>query len=230
VVSHLLLALAVVFGVNLLPAFGPPTFAVLIFFRFRHGDIPIAMLIIGGALAATTGRFLLARAFRVFGRKLPAERTESLEVLGRLLGQSRGGLISSFIFFALAPVPSAQMFEAAGLARIRLTPLLGAFFIGRLVSYSLYVAAASAAHNSVTKLFRQGLTSPQAIATQLVALAVLVAIIRVDWPSTVDKLRAWWAVRRGRPKPRPIRETLMADSPKSSRPPKESEARSPSPR
>jgi membrane protein YqaA with SNARE-associated domain len=216
VVAHLLLALVVVFAINLLPAFGPPTFAVLIFFRFRYGEVPVVGLIIGGALAAATGRFLLARAFRAFGRKLPAKRTESLEVLGRLLGQSRRGLVSSFIFFAVAPVPSAQMFEAAGLARIRLAPLLGAFFVGRLVSYSFYVGAASAAHKSVARLFRQGFTSPLAIATQLIALVLLVAIVRVDWPSTIDKLRAWWAARRGRPRPRPIRETLMADAPKSS--------------
>jgi hypothetical protein len=220
VVAHLLLALAVVFGVNLLPAFGPPTWAVLVFLRFRYGEIPVVLLIIGGALAAVSGRFLLALASRGIGRKLPAKRTESLEVLGRLLGQSRGGLLSSFIFFAVAPVPSAQMFEAAGLARIRLAPLLGAFFVGRLVSYSAYVGAASAAHKSVAKLFRQGFTSPQAIAVQLIAIVLLVAIVRVDWPSTVDKLRAWWAVRRGRPKPRPIRETLMADVSKPSRPQK----------
>jgi membrane protein YqaA with SNARE-associated domain len=216
VVAHLLFALGVVFGINLLPAFGPPTWAVLVFFRFRYGDIPVVGLVIGGALAAVAGRFLLARAFRAFGRKLPRERTESLEVLGRLLGQSRAGIFSSFIFFAVAPVPSAQMFEAAGIAQIRLMPLLGAFFVGRLVSYSFYVGAASAAHNSVGKLFGHGFTSPQAIATQLIALALLVAVVRVDWPSTVDKLRAWWAARRGRPKPRPIREALMADSPKSS--------------
>jgi hypothetical protein len=215
VVAHLLLALGVVFGINLLPAFGPPTWALLVFFRFRYGDIPVAGLILGGALAAVTGRFLLARAFRAFGRKLPARRTESLEVLGRLLGRSRGGLVSSFIFFAVAPVPSAQMFEAAGLARIGLAPLLGAFFVGRLVSYSFYVGAASAAHDSVAKLFRQGFTSPQAIAIQLIAIALLVAMVSIDWPSTIDKLRAWWAARRGRPKPRPIRETLTRDSPKS---------------
>jgi membrane protein YqaA with SNARE-associated domain len=216
VLAHLLLAFAVVFGVNLLPAFGPPTWALLVFFRFRYGDIPIVGLIVGGALAAATGRFLLARAFREFGRKLPERRTESLEVLGRVLGQSRGGVISSFIFFAVAPVPSAQMFEAAGLARIGLAPLLGAFFVGRLVSYSVYVGAASAAHDSVAKLFRRGFTSPEAIAVQLVALALLVAIVRIDWPSRLDTLRAWWAARRGRPKPRPIRETLTADSQKSS--------------
>jgi hypothetical protein len=214
VVAHLFVALSVVFGINLLPAFGPPTWAVLVFFRFRYGDIPVVALVIGGALAAVSGRFLLARAFRTFGQNLPAKRTESLEVLGRALGQSRGGLISSFVFFAVAPVPSAQMFEAAGLARIRLAPILGAFFVGRLVSYSVSVGVAGAAHHSVAKLFRQGFTSPAAIATQLIAVALLILIVKVDWPSTIDKLRAWWAVRRRQPKPPPIRESLIGDSPK----------------
>ena len=212
-VAHLFLAIGVVFGINLLPAFGPPTWAVLVYFRFRYSDIPVAALIIGGALAAAAGRYVLALAFRKFGRWLPAKRRESLEVLGRSLGQSRGGLISSFIFFAAAPVPSAQMFEAAGLARIRLAPLVGAFFVGRLVSYSIYVGAASAAHKSVEKLFQQGFTSPQAIATQVIAILVLIAIIKIDWPTTIDKVRAWWAAKRGRPKPRPIREAVMTETP-----------------
>jgi hypothetical protein len=57
VVAHFLLALAVVFGINLLPAFGPPTFAVLIFFRFRYGDIPVVGLIIGGSARGGDGPF-----------------------------------------------------------------------------------------------------------------------------------------------------------------------------
>ena len=207
--AHLLVVTAVVFGVNLLPAFGPPTWAVLVYFRFRYDDIPVPVLVIAGAGAATAGRYVLARAFRAFGDKLPAERTESLEVLGRALAQSRGGLISTFVFFVAAPVPSAQMFEAAGLAKVRLGPLLTAFFIGRLVSYSIYVGAASAARSGLEKLFRQGLTSPQVIATQILAIVALVVIVKVDWPSTIDRLRAWWAARRGRPKPPPIRDTLV---------------------
>jgi membrane protein YqaA with SNARE-associated domain len=213
VVGHFFLAIGVVFGINLLPAFGPPTWAVLVYFRYRYDDIPVAALIIGGAVAATAGRYLLALAFRRFGHWLPPKRRESLEVLGRALGQSRGGLISSFLFFAVAPVPSAQMFEAAGLAGIKLGPLVGAFFVGRLVSYSIYVGTASAAHKSIEKLFDQGFTSPQAIATQVIAVVVLIAIVKIDWPTTIDKVRAWWAAKRGRPKPRPIRETLMPEAP-----------------
>jgi hypothetical protein len=39
-IVELVIVAAVVFGINLLPAFGPPTWAVLVYFRFRYGDIP----------------------------------------------------------------------------------------------------------------------------------------------------------------------------------------------
>jgi hypothetical protein len=62
VAAHLLIVVGIVFGINLLPAFGPPTWAVLVYFRFRHGDIPVPVLIICGALAAAAGRVLLSRS------------------------------------------------------------------------------------------------------------------------------------------------------------------------
>lgn len=207
--AHLLLAVGVVFGVNLMPAFGPPTWAVLVYFSFRYPEVPAALLIAGGAVAATAGRLLLALGFRAFGTKLPQKHRESLQVLGHTLGEHRAGLLASFALFATAPLPSAQMFEAAGLARIRLPPLLCAFFLGRLVSYSIYVGAASAAHDSLSNLFDKGLFSPEAIATQLVGVAALIAIIFINWPAVIDKARGWWAARRGRPAPPPIRQSAL---------------------
>lgn len=211
VVEHLLVAAVAVLGVNLLPAFGPPTWAVLVLFAFRYPDVPTPALVITGALAATMGRLLLALAFRAFGTKLPAKRRESLEVLGGVLGQSRLGLAASFALFAVAPIPSAQMFEAAGLSRIRLRPLLLAFFFGRLISYSIYVGGASAARDSLGRLFEKGLLSPAAIATQVIAFAAVLAIVFIDWPGVIDKVRGWWAARRGRPAPVPIRQALLTD-------------------
>ncbi|MDP9255522.1 MAG: hypothetical protein M3Q31_03060 [Actinomycetota bacterium] len=207
--AHLLLTVAVVFAINLMPAFGPPTWAVLVFFRFRYPEIPASALIVGGALAASVGRLLLALAFRAFGTKLPRKRQVSLWVLGHALGEHRAGLLASFALFVTAPLPSAQMFEAAGLARVRLRPLLAAFFLGRLVSYSIYVGAATAAHDSLSHLFDKGLFSPQAIATQLIGLAVLIAIVLIDWPPVIDRVRGWWAARRGQPAPTPIRQSAL---------------------
>ena len=196
-----------------MPAFGPPTWAVLVFFRFRYPEIPAAALVVGGAIAASAGRLLLALAFRALGTKLPSKRQESLLVLGHVLGERRGGLLASFALFATAPIPSAQMFEAAGLARVRLWPLLLAFLLGRLVSYTAYVTVASAAHDSLSHVFDKGLLSPQAIATQLIGIAVLVAIVFIDWPAVIDKVRGWWATRHGRPAPPPIRQVLLSEVP-----------------
>jgi uncharacterized membrane protein YdjX (TVP38/TMEM64 family) len=182
---------------------------VLVFFRFRYPEVPAAALIVAGAVAAASGRLLLALAFRRLGTRLSAKRQESLQVLGRSIGESRTGLLASFALFAVAPLPSAQLFEAAGLARIRLSHLLAAFFLGRLVSYSIYVGGASAAHQRLSRLFSNGLFSPQALTTELIGLGLLLAIVLIDWPSVIDKARNWWAARRGRPTPPSIRQRLL---------------------
>ena len=71
---QLCIAVGVVFGINLMPVFGPPTWAVLVFFRFRYPEIHAVVLIVGGALAAVGGRWLLALTFRRFGEHLPRSR------------------------------------------------------------------------------------------------------------------------------------------------------------
>jgi hypothetical protein len=60
-VGAYLVAFAVIFGINLLPAFGPPTWAVLVFFKLNR-DLAAVPLVLGGALAAASGRFVLAMA------------------------------------------------------------------------------------------------------------------------------------------------------------------------
>jgi hypothetical protein len=53
--GELAIALGVVFLVNLLPAFGPPTWAVLVFFSIDY-DLPAVPLVLGGALGGGGGR------------------------------------------------------------------------------------------------------------------------------------------------------------------------------
>jgi hypothetical protein len=79
------------------------------------------------------------------------------------------------------------------------------------VSYSIYVGAASAAHDSLSHLFDKGLFSPEAIATQLVGVVVLIAIVLIDWPAVIDKARGWWATRRGQPAPPPISQSALPE-------------------
>lgn len=175
------LVAAAVFGINLLPAFGPPTWAVLVLFHL-HGDFEIPLLVLVGAVAAASGRILLALATRRLARYLPQHHRENLEAAGELLTRRRGHGLAALALFAVSPVPSAQLFEAAGLMTIRLLPVTAAFFVGRTVSYALYVGGARALGNTDTgKVLLSSLTSPWGLALELVMVGGLVLLARMDW-------------------------------------------------
>jgi membrane protein YqaA with SNARE-associated domain len=179
-VSDWLVALACIFGVNLLPAFGPPTWALLVFFRL-NSDLAAVPLVLLGAVAAASGRLVLALTTRHFRSRFSEERRRNLEAAEHVLVGSRGKAAAGLGLFALSPVPSAQLFVAAGLLTVPLLPLTVAFFVGRLVSYSIYVAAASAAKDSLGDVLADVVGSPLGIALQILLLAGLVLLFRVDW-------------------------------------------------
>jgi hypothetical protein len=179
-VSGYLLAVACIFAVNLLPAFGPPTWAVLVFFRL-NSDLAAVPLVLLGALAAASGRLLLAVTSRRYRSRFARQRLRSLEAAEDALVGSRGKAIAGLGLFALSPVPSAQLFVAAGLLSVPLVPLTAAFFAGRLVSYSLYVGAASAASDNLGAVLTDAFASPLGVALQILMLLGLVLLVRVDW-------------------------------------------------
>jgi membrane protein YqaA with SNARE-associated domain len=184
-----LLVAAVVFGVNLLPAFGPPTWSILVFFRLRSDLNPVALVLIG-ALAAGCGRYLLAEACRHLRGHLSERRTANLAAAKGALTSSRFGSLAGLALFAISPIPSAQLFEAAGLMDVSLLPLIAMFFTGRLVSYSLYVAGASAVKDTnLGKMFAASLTSPVGIAVQVAMLGAVVALTHIDWAKVVAHRR-----------------------------------------
>lgn len=180
--DQLAIALAVVFAVNLLPAFGPPTWAVLVFFSLDF-DLPAVPLVLGGALAAAGGRYVLATGARKLRPRLSAARLERLDGAQAALSADRRRTAAGLGLFALSPVPSGQLFTAAGLMTVPLLPLTAAFFAGRLVSYSIYVGVASVAEKSLGDLVVNALTSPLGMALQvvmLIALAVLLGGFRPE--------------------------------------------------
>ncbi len=170
----------VVFAINLLPAFGPPTWAVLVFLSF-HVGIGVPALVCCGAIAAAGGRMALAAASRRFRGRLAGRAQANLEAARSVLERNRKGSIMALALFALSPLPSGQLFVAAGLMDLRIVPLTVAFFAGRLVSYTVYLTAANLARESLSGVFGRVVGSPLAIALQLLCLGGLVALVRVDW-------------------------------------------------
>lgn len=178
--TEYLLVAGVIFALNLLPAFGPPTSAVLVALTLSL-DTAAVPLVITGAVSAASGRFVLANATRRLRPRLSAHRRGHLAAAQDALTDHRGKLVAGLGLFALSPVPSGQLFVAAGLMEVRLLPLTLAFFAGRLVSYSIYVTGAEVIRDSVGDVVVDALTSPIGIALQVLMLAALATLLRVDW-------------------------------------------------
>jgi hypothetical protein len=189
--AQLAVAVGVVFAVNLLPAFGPPTWAVLVFFSLDF-DLPAIPLVLGGALAAAAGRFVLANASRRLRPHLAAARVDHLDRAQAALSANRLRTAAGFGLFVISPLPSGQLFVAAGLMTVPLAPLTAAFLAGRLVSYSLYVGAATIAERNFGSLLLDALTSPLGMVLQLamlIGLALLAGGIRPSGPSSSSARR-----------------------------------------
>ncbi len=180
-VTLYLVVLAVVFAVNLLPAFAPPTWAVLVWFAVSYHPQPAALVVLG-ALAAAGGRLVLALGARRARGRLSPERTARLGAASDALARSRGGAAAALGLFFLSPLPSGQLFVAAGLLAVRLRPLLLAFLAGRLVSYSIYVTAGTAAGATLGGVIGDALRSPLGIALNVAMLLALALLVRLDWP------------------------------------------------
>ncbi len=180
-VSSYLVVLAVVFGVNLLPALGPPTWAVLVWFQLNQA-LSVPLLVVVGALAAASGRYVLGTVTGLLRNRVSAAQRDNLEAARTVLQGSRGKSRAAVGLFLLSPLPSAQLFEAAGLIGARLLPLTLAFAAGRLVTYSLYVGGADAAGGTdLGRIVKDNLTSPLGVGLQVLLLVGVYVLTRIDW-------------------------------------------------
>ncbi|HEX7405562.1 MAG TPA: hypothetical protein VF307_06530 [Candidatus Nanopelagicaceae bacterium] len=180
--THYLLAVCVILLANLVPAFAPPTWAILVFFTLHQDVSPVALVILG-VLSATTGRAILATSFRKLRDWLPKGYVSNMETLGVYVAKNSRRAMGLLALFFLSPISSAQLFEAAGIIKeIKLKPLLLAFACGRLVSYSIYVSGATALKaTSLGQVLKEEITSPVAILIQIALILGLVALGNVKW-------------------------------------------------
>jgi uncharacterized membrane protein YdjX (TVP38/TMEM64 family) len=166
---------------NLMPAFAPPTWAVLVLFGLNTNLHPIVIVAVG-AVFAGTGRYLLARATGLFRNRISKKSLANLEAAQSLLTENTSRKVLTIGLFVLSPLPSAQLFEAAGLMGVRLLPLTIAFFSGRLITYNFYVFGASElkAHG-IGELITKEFKSVWAILFQVLMITSVVLLTRINW-------------------------------------------------
>mgnify|MGYP001138134196 CR=1 FL=1 len=187
---------AVVFALNVIPAFAPPTWMALSWVGFSHplGNPLVVALI--GAFAATSGRLVLATLSRVIIRQrfMSAPMRGNIDVIKEGLERRRTLTFGAFLLYAFSPFPSNYLFIAYGLTSLPLWLVAVPFFIGRCVSYSFFVFAASRMSQrlALDAAETQSYFGIYFVLSQLLLLAVVVLLTRLDWGYLVATKRFRW--------------------------------------
>lgn len=195
--TSLALLFLVVFALNVVPAFAPPTWLVLSFIGLKYPEANTWLVALVAALGATGGRVVLARFARriVRSRWVPAAMRDNLDVVAKTIERRKTASVIVFLLFAFSPLPSNVLFLAYGLTRAPLHLLAVPFLVGRFVSY----AGAFAGGSLVSRWFAPELTGTAwwlyFVLTQLLLLALVYAFARIDWRKSASEKKLLWLSR-----------------------------------
>jgi hypothetical protein len=199
-VSKILLLFLLVFLLNVIPAFAPPTWMVFSFLGFRFPEHMGVVFALVGALAATLGRFTLAKGSRLIVRRhlLSEEARQNVDAIKEQLSHRKKLTFGLFLFYAFTPLPSNYLFIAYGLTTMELKLITIPFFIGRSVSYSFWTFTAATLARRIMLEDTEALSYLGAyfIASQVLLLSIVYAFTRIDWRFLVSKKKLRWIPRR----------------------------------
>jgi len=175
----------VVFALNVLPAFAPPTWTTMSFIGLAIPNIDVLLLALVAATAATCGRVLLARLSRALVRQrlLTEQARRNVDAIKIGIESRRAMTIGTFLGYALSPLPSNYLFIAYGLTSLPIALLALPFFIGRLVSYAFWTRTASTVGEWLDWDWFE--SAPYFLAYFLLSQVLLIPVIygftRLDW-------------------------------------------------
>jgi membrane protein DedA with SNARE-associated domain len=197
----LLLLFGLIFGLNLIPAFAPPTWMALAFIGFEFPATKPVLLALTGATAATLGRLTLAKLSHwLLREKLLSEaHRKNIDIIKERLQKRTVLTIGLFLFYAFSPLPSNFLFIAYGLTGLPLLRVALPFFMGRIASYSLFIISGAAAGrrfhvDSIESAFYVGIWF---VVSQVALLGALYAFTRVNWKTLLEEHRLVWIPKSG---------------------------------
>jgi len=186
----------VVFVLNLLPAFAPPTWTTMSFIGLALPNIDVLLLASAAAVAATCGRIVLAKLSRqiVRQRLLTEQSRRNVDAIKTAIENQRAMTIGTFLGYSLSPLPSNYLFIAYGLTSLPIAFLAIPFFVGRFVSYAFWTRTASTVGDWLDWDWFE--TAPYFLVyfllSQLLLIPVIYAFTRIDWQALLAERRLKW--------------------------------------
>src|SRR6516225_3159414 len=189
----------VIFVLNLLPAFAPPTWTAMSFIGLTIPSINFVSLAVVAASAATFGRITLAKLSRAIVRqRLLSEQTRcNVDAIRHGIERRPVTTFGTFLAYAFSPLPSNYLFIAYGLTSLPITFLALPFFVGRLVSYAFWIRTASAVSDRFDLDWFESSSYfiVYFIASQLLFIPIIFGFTRLDWHAVFTGQRFKWLRR-----------------------------------
>lgn len=177
----------IIFLLNIIPAFVPPTWMLLSFvgFNFHMSVYDLVILSVFAAVAATFGRVVLASiSDKIIRNKILNETTKNnIDILKNQIEKKKAFTFGFFLSYAFSPFPSGQLFLAYGLTDLDLKIAAIPFFIGRLISYIFWAITASKVSQTIDiTSFKSGaIFSSFFIIVQVFAFYMVYLFMKIDW-------------------------------------------------
>ena len=189
---NILSLFAIIFVLNSLPAFAPPTWIVLSAIRLSSQNANPWIIALVAATAATAGRLVLAKlAFLIVRQRWLSARTKAnIDLVKDRLATQRAMTFGGVFAYTCSPFPSNSLFIAYGLTSLPLTPVAIAAFLGRFLTYSFWmvlamdVAQRAMLDNGSVFAYLGGYY----VLTQAFMLALVFLFAKLDWS-------AWFATK-----------------------------------
>jgi hypothetical protein len=183
------LLFVLVFLLNVVPAFAPPTWIAVSLFGLRYPDASPLALAVVSAPAATAGRIALAKlSTRLVRNRFLTEKTRAnIDVIRRWLERRVAMTAAGTLVFAFSPLPSNCLFIAYGLTSLRLRYIAAPFAIGRFVSYAGWSWAAQSLAERLSAQHPRSFFDGYFVLGQVVGLLLLIAFARLDWATLLEE-------------------------------------------
>lgn len=177
--AYLLLLLIVVL-LNVIPAFAPPTWTVLVIAIATY-RLNMPATIVCGVVGATFGRYILANYIHWFSdRVFNQKQIDNLSYLGSKLGNTpKKNIIFTFLY-SITPLSTTALFVAAGMAKIRIIYILTGFALGRVFAYTWLVMSTELLAKSVNDVLHGAWSWKSGLST-FGGLLMLLVFIFIDW-------------------------------------------------
>ncbi len=170
--------------IDVIPVFSPPAWTAMVFLMLKF-DLNPWLVIILGVTGSSVGRYIMSLYIPKVSHKIMKQhKNEDLQYLGKKLGQKNWQAWGFVLIYTLMPLPTTALFTATGIARINPLQIIPPFFVGKLCSDALMIFTGKYAASS--GLFSD-LLSPKGIITAVIGLALIFAILFIDWHVLLQK-------------------------------------------